>query len=133
MGSSLPNYFCTEIQYRITFSVPIPVQAVHLFLSSHTDFKLLLVLLNRYFLLVFCFVEFFQKLKCYLATQQFRSRRNGNPGLSAVKILFCSAYFCFAYVCNILSRLTNFLNRQLQQIHVQSLQTDRLLDYTEFR
>ena len=46
--------------YRITFSVP--VQALHLVLSTGTDLELLLVLLNRYFLpvLLFCFT--FRKL-----------------------------------------------------------------------
>ena len=53
----VPNYFCTELQYRITFSVPVP--ALHLVLSTSIDLELLLVLLNRYFLpvLLFCLVS----------------------------------------------------------------------------
>ena len=53
---------CIGGQYRITFSVPVSIPALHLVLSTGTDLELLLVLLNRYFLpvLLFCFT--FRKL-----------------------------------------------------------------------
>ena len=53
----VPNY---SRPYRITFSVPVP--ALHLVLSTGTDLELLLVLLNRYFLLVLLFCFTFKKL-----------------------------------------------------------------------
>ena len=44
---AVPNYFCTELQNRITFFVPVPVPTGTFENSTGTD--LLVLLQNRYF------------------------------------------------------------------------------------
>ena len=46
---AVPNYFCTELQNRITFFVPVPVPTGTFENSTGTGTDLLVLLQNRYF------------------------------------------------------------------------------------